>query len=125
MTHLQVFGQKLTPIRRFLAWKSHPFRPHIPNMTQYGSAPPPPPGVQAVLCSNCRPKTFVYSHKYTTFSSKKHTPLYGKFYGYLHHQNGLGHTLKSPNESCETSVSVWNYFQVKGGNRKIPTQTTF
>ena len=40
MTHQQVFGQKFTPIRMFLAWKSHPFWPHIPNMTQYGSAPP-------------------------------------------------------------------------------------
>ena len=39
MTHPQVFGQKFTPIRRFLAWKTHPFWPHIPNMTQYGSAP--------------------------------------------------------------------------------------
>ena len=28
-----------TPIRRFSAWKTHPFWPHIPNMTQYGSAP--------------------------------------------------------------------------------------
>ena len=41
MTHSQVFGQKFTPIRRFSAWKGHPFWPHIPNMTQYGSAPPP------------------------------------------------------------------------------------
>ena len=40
MTHPQVFGQKFTPIRRFSAWKTHPFWPHIPNMTQYGSAPP-------------------------------------------------------------------------------------
>ena len=39
MTHPQVFGQKFTPIHRFLAWKTHPFWPHIPNMTQYGSAP--------------------------------------------------------------------------------------
>ena len=39
MTHPQVFGQKFTPIRRFSAWKTHPFWPHIPNMTQYGSAP--------------------------------------------------------------------------------------
>ena len=39
MTHLQVFGQKFTPIHRFLAWKTHPFWSHIPNMTQYGSAP--------------------------------------------------------------------------------------
>ena len=43
MTHSQVFGQKFTPIRRFSAWKSHPFWPHT-HMTQYGSAPPPPPG---------------------------------------------------------------------------------
>ena len=41
MTHPQVFGQKFTPFRRFSAWKTHPFWPHIPNMTQYGSAPPP------------------------------------------------------------------------------------
>ena len=27
-----------------------------------------------------------------------------KFYGYPHHQNRLGHMLKPPNESCETSV---------------------
>ena len=40
MTHPQVFGQKFTPIRRFLAWKTHPFWPHIPNMTQYGVPPP-------------------------------------------------------------------------------------
>ena len=41
MTHSQVFGQKFTPIRRFLAWKTHPFWPHIPHLTQCGSAPPP------------------------------------------------------------------------------------
>ena len=41
MTHPQVFGQKFTPIRRFSAWNTHPFWPHIPNMTQYVSAPPP------------------------------------------------------------------------------------
>ena len=41
MTHPQVFGQKFTPIRRFSGWKTHPFWPHIPNMTQYGSAPSP------------------------------------------------------------------------------------
>ena len=39
MPHPQVFSQKFTPICRFLAWKTHPFWPHIPNMTQYGSAP--------------------------------------------------------------------------------------
>ena len=44
MTHPQAFGQKFTPIRRFLAWKTHPFWPHIPNMTQYGSAPRVPSG---------------------------------------------------------------------------------
>ena len=43
MTHPQVFGLTFTPIRRFLALKTHPFWPHIPNMTQYGSAAPPPP----------------------------------------------------------------------------------
>ena len=42
MTHPQDFGQKFTPIRRFFAWKTHPFWPHIPNMTQYGSPPPGP-----------------------------------------------------------------------------------
>ena len=42
MTHPQVFGQKFTSIRRFLAWKTHPFWSHIPNMTQYGSAPQGP-----------------------------------------------------------------------------------
>ena len=41
MTHPQVFGQKFTPIRRFSAWKTHPFWPHILSMTQYGSATPP------------------------------------------------------------------------------------
>ena len=40
MTHSQVFGKKFTPIRRFSAWKTHTFWPHISNMTQYGSAPP-------------------------------------------------------------------------------------
>ena len=40
MTHPQVFGQKFTPIRRFLVWKTDPFWPHIPNMTQYGNASP-------------------------------------------------------------------------------------
>ena len=39
MTHPQVSGKTFTPIRRFSAWKTHPFWPHIPNMTQYGSAP--------------------------------------------------------------------------------------
>ena len=39
MTHPQVFGQKFTLIRRFSAWKTHPFWLHIPNMIQYGSAP--------------------------------------------------------------------------------------
>ena len=38
MTHPQVFGQKFAPIRRFLAWKTHPFWPQISNMIQYGSA---------------------------------------------------------------------------------------
>ena len=39
MTHSQVFRPKFTPIRRFLASKTHPFCPHIPSLTQYGSAP--------------------------------------------------------------------------------------
>ena len=46
MTHPQVFGQKCTPIRKFLAWKTHPFWPNIPNMTQYGGVPP---GVSLLL----------------------------------------------------------------------------
>ena len=41
MTHPQVFGQKCTPVCRFSARKTHPFWPHIPNMTQYGSPPGP------------------------------------------------------------------------------------
>ena len=40
MTHPHVFSQNFTPIRRFLAWKTHPFWPHIPNMAQCRSAPP-------------------------------------------------------------------------------------
>ena len=40
MTRPQVFGKKFTPIRRFSTLKTHPFWPHIPNMTQYESAPP-------------------------------------------------------------------------------------
>ena len=35
---------------------------------------------------------------------KNNIPLCGKFYGYPHHQNRLGHMSKPPNESCETSV---------------------
>ena len=30
--------------------------------------------------------------------------LCGKFYDYHHHQNGLGHMFKPPNDSFETSV---------------------
>ena len=41
MTHPQVFGQKFTPICRFFGLETHPSWPHIPSMTQYGSAPPP------------------------------------------------------------------------------------
>ena len=45
MTHPQVFGQRFAPIRRFLAWKTHPFWPHIPNMDPiWESLPPPAPG---------------------------------------------------------------------------------
>ena len=52
----------------------------------------------------------MYAHRYTTFSSGKlnNAPLSGEFYGYHHHQNGLGHMLKPPNESFETS-DFWNY----------------
>ena len=38
------------------------------------------------------------------FLVKNNTPLFGKFFGHHHHQNGLGHMLKPPNESFETSV---------------------
>ena len=39
MTHPQVSGQKLTPIRSFFGLETHPFWSHMPNVTQYGSAP--------------------------------------------------------------------------------------
>ena len=39
MTHSRDFGKKFTAIRRFSAWKTHPFWLNIPNMTQCGSAP--------------------------------------------------------------------------------------
>ena len=38
------------------------------------------------------------------FLVKNNAPLCGKFYGYHHHQNGLGHMLKPPNEIFETSA---------------------
>ena len=37
------------------------------------------------------------------FLVKNNTPLCGEFFGYHHHQNRLGHMLKLPNESFETS----------------------
>ena len=58
-------------------------------------------GDQALICSNCK---LVYSRRYSAFLVKNNTPLCGKFYGYPHHQNRLGHTLKPANQSCETSV---------------------
>ena len=58
-------------------------------------------GDQALIYSNCK---LVYSRRYSVFLVKNNTPLCGKFYGYPHHQNRLGHMLKPPNESCETSV---------------------
>ena len=44
------------------------------------------------------------SRRYAAFLVKNNAPLCGKFYGYPHHQNKLGHMSKPPNESCETSV---------------------
>ena len=39
------------------------------------------------------------------FLVKNNTPFNGvKFHGYLHHQNGLNHTLKPSKKSCKTSV---------------------
>ena len=49
-------------------------------------------------------KSSVYSRRYAAFLVKNKVPLCGKFYGYPHHQNKLGHMSKHPNESCETSV---------------------
>ena len=47
MTHPQVFGQKYTPIRKCLAWKTHPFWPH----TQYDPIwECPPPAWRDNLC---------------------------------------------------------------------------
>ena len=57
-------------------------------------------GGQALIYSNCK---LVYSRRYAAVLVKNNTPLCGKFYGYPHHQNRLGHMLKAPNESCETS----------------------
>ena len=58
-------------------------------------------GDLALINSSCKT---VYSHRYAAFLVKNNTPLCGKFYGYPHHQNKLGHMFKPPNESCETSV---------------------
>ena len=58
-------------------------------------------GDQALIYSNCK---LVYSRKYAAFLVKNNAPLCSKFYGYPHHQNRLGHMLKPPNESCETSL---------------------
>ena len=80
--------------------------------------------LQDLIYSNCKLKSLVYSSRYAAFLMTNNIPLCGKFYGYPHHQNRLGHLLKPPNESCETSV-FWNWFQVKGGNLKIPTLITF
>ena len=63
-------------------------------------------GAQVLIYLNCKLKTLVYSHSTGTphFLVKTSTPLCGKFYGFLHHQNRPGHMLKPPNESCERSV---------------------
>ena len=55
--------------------------------------------LQDLIYSNCKRKTI-----YAAFLVKNNIPLCGKFYGYPHHQNRLGHMLKPSNESCETSV---------------------
>ena len=60
--------------------------------------------LQDLIYSNCKLKTLVYSRRYAAFLVKNNTLLCGKFYGYPHHQNRLGHMLKHPNESCETSA---------------------
>ena len=60
-------------------------------------------GDQALIHLNCKRKTLVYSLRYAAVLVKNNIPLCGKFYGYPHHQNRLGHMLKPPNESCETS----------------------
>ena len=77
-----------------------------------------------VLCSNCTLKTFLYSHSCTTFLAKIDTPLCGMYYGYPHHQNGLGHMLKSPNESCEASV-ILELVQSQGRKLKNPNENDF
>ena len=61
-------------------------------------------GDQALIYLNCKRKTLVYSLSCASFLVKNNIPLCGKFYGYSHHQNRLGHMLKHPNESSETSV---------------------
>ena len=80
MAHPQVFGQKFTPIRRFLdrdlhpsagfwASETHPFWPHISNMTQNGSAPRGS-RVCSVTQANEKqtrlriPFSYFYGHKY-------------------------------------------------------------
>ena len=59
MTDSQVFDQKFTLMRRILAQKTHPFWPHTPNMSQYGSALPPPPRRLGEQCSRC----YVYPYE--------------------------------------------------------------
>ena len=46
----------------------------------------------------------VFPQVYPNLQVKNNTSSCGKFHGYLHHQNGLGHMLKPPitNESCGT-----------------------
>ena len=58
---------------------------------------------QTLIYSNSK---LVYSRRYAAVLVKNNKPLCGKFYGYTHHQNRLGHMLKPPNESCEMSVFV-------------------
>ena len=46
--------------------------------------------VQAVLYSNCKLKTFVYFHRYTTFSSEKQRTVMWQALQLSHHQNRPG-----------------------------------
>ena len=57
-----------------------------------------------MLYLNCKLKLLCIPIGTPHFLAKNNTLLCGKFYGYPHHQNGLGHMLKLPNESFETSV---------------------
>ena len=62
-----------------------------------------------VLCSNCKLKLSCIPIGTPHFPVKNNIQLCicGMLYGYFHQQNWQGHVLKSPNQSCETSV-FWN-----------------